>query len=280
MSRLSRPAILMPLAFLFGLAGLGLQALGPHALGPPALAQPSPAPTFAHDIVVRDAERLDLVIKTLGQGEPAKKALAERPGALRSTGLKQLADGADPRAAVRTLSLAVAADVRDRVAWLGLARAFLAVVPDANRGADRFDLPSSASGAAWRAYQLATAPKDKAAALAVLADAMKRRSMWRPAIDALKASVTLDPQAEVQATLETLRAEHGFRVVDYKTESDAAEPRLCINFSERLAGAAPDVSKFVTLDGREPETLTAEGSQLCLDGLKHGARYAVHVRRP
>lgn len=268
MLRLPRAAFALP---------LGL-ALGLMLLPAPAPAQQMATAAFTNPIVVRDGERIDQIIKALAASEPGKKAATERPGVLRSAGLKQLADGTDHRAAVRTLSLAVAADPKDRAAWAGLAQAFLAVEPDPGRGADRTELPANASGSAWRAHQLSRTPAEKAASLALLAEAMKRRSLWRPAIEALKLSVALDAKPEVQEALETLRAEHGFRVVNYKVESDAAAPRLCVNFSERVRGAAADVSKFVTLDGREPETLSAEGSQLCLDGLKHGARYAVQVR--
>ena len=58
----------------------------------------------------------------------------------------------------------------------------------------------------------------KARALAVLGDALQRRSYWRPAIDALKTSLALADNAQVREAYEKLRAEHGFRMIDYKTE--------------------------------------------------------------
>ncbi len=239
---------------------------------------PTAGAAFSHPIVTRDAERLEATLKALRESEAGRVAAAEPAGTARAAGLKALAEGKDAREAMRLLSLAVAVAPNDQAAWAGLARATLAIAPDPHRGAERYDLPARASGAAWQAYRLGRTEAEKAAALAVLADAMKRRSMWRPAIDALKASVALSPSAEVQDALEALRAEHGFRVVDYKIESDSAEPRLCVNFSERLAATPAEAGKFVTLDGREPESLTSEGNQLCLDGLKHGNRYAVQVR--
>lgn len=268
MGRWLRTALVISSAMVLGLDGGGR----------PVKAQQSPMAGFSNPIVTRDAEKIDGIIKGIAASEADKAGGAEKPGSLRAAGLKLLVEGNDARGAVRLLSLAVAADAKDRAAWAGLARALLAAKPDANRPADRSEFPARASGAAWHAYLLSTSPKDKAASLALLAEAMKARSMWRPAIEALKASVALDPAPEVREALAALRAEHGFRVVDYKIESDAAEPRLCVNFSERLAGAAADMTKFITLDGREPETLSAEGSQLCLDSLKHGARYTVQVR--
>ncbi|MDX2155183.1 MAG: alpha-2-macroglobulin [Hyphomicrobiaceae bacterium] len=256
-------------------AALGLALL---ASAPEVRAQ-QPPPAFSHQIVTRDAERLDLAIKAIRDSEAGRRAGAGSAGAQRDAGLKLLADGSDPRAAVRALSLAVAGAPKDTASWLGLARAFLAVAPDPSRSSERYDLPSSGAGAAWRAYETAATGREKAAALAVLAEALKRRSMWRPAIEALKASVGLDANEEVKEALEMLRAEHGFRVVDYKVDSDAAAPRLCVNLSERLAVMPPaDLGKFAVIDGKEPESLTGEGNQLCFDGLKHGARYAVQVR--
>ena len=55
-----------------------------------------------------------------------------------------------------------------------------------DKGNERYDLPVNASGAAYIAYQRAQDDGHKARALAVLGDALERRSFWRPAIDALK----------------------------------------------------------------------------------------------
>src|SRR5690606_8963897 len=140
------------------------------------------------------------------------------------------------------------------------------------RPAERYSIPVNASGAAYRALETATSDQQRAEALAALGEALKARSMWRPAIDALAASVRLVNDDAVSTTLDALRAEHGFRVIDYKTQSDAVEPRLCINFSERLPSAPGDLQKFVAIDGREPQNMTVEGQQLCIDGLEHGKR--------
>ncbi len=92
----------------------------------------------------------------------------------------------------------------------------------------------------------------KARALAVLGDAMQRRSYWRPAIDALKASLALAEAADVREAYEKLRAEHGFRMTDYSTDGDAATPRVCIQFSENLSRGQTDFAKFVSVNGTRP----------------------------
>src|SRR5690606_34443949 len=100
-----------------------------------------------------------------------------------------------PRAASRSYAAAVVADDKAPESWLGLARALLAIKPNSDNSAERYDLPVNASGAAYRAYELASDDALKARALAVLGEAMQRRSYWRPAIDALRASLSLVEQS-------------------------------------------------------------------------------------
>ena len=225
---------------------------------------------FAHHEVAKDGERYETYLK-------ANWHLADRQGPeLRAEGNRLLAT--DPRAASRGFAGAVVADDHDAEAWMGLSRALLAIVPDQDKGSERYDLPVNASGAAYLAYERAETPDLKARALAVLSAALVRRSYWRPAIDALKSSLALADNGQVRATYEKLRNEHGFRMVDYKTESESATPRLCLQFSESLARGEVDFSKFVSVDGKDPQGIAAEGEQLCIEGLTHGQRYEVQLR--
>ncbi|HEX9882246.1 MAG TPA: MG2 domain-containing protein, partial [Hyphomicrobium sp.] len=232
-----------------------------------ATAQEQP---FAHHDVEGDAQRYETYLKANWQ-------LDGRDGpALRSEGDRMLAS--DPRTASRSYAGAVVADAQDAAAWLGLARSLLAVPPDPNKGSERYDLPVNASGAAYLAYQRAQETQLKANALVVLAAALQRRSYWRPAIDALKTSLALSDDASVHQLYDKLRAEHGFRMVDYKTESESATPRLCLQFSESLSRGQVDFAKFVSVDGKDPQGVVAEGEQLCIEGLAHGERYEVNLR--
>src|SRR5262249_11120150 len=152
---------------------------------------------------------------------------------LAAEGEKGLLPGGDVRAAARSFALAVVADTSDAKAWLGLARALLAAKPDF--GSERSDFPVNPSGAAFRAYPPAQTPGVKADALWGLHEALKRRAFWRAAIDALAASLALVENGDVRHAYEQLVAEHGFRILEYKVDADAIVPRLCIQFSERLA---------------------------------------------
>ena len=227
-------------------------------------------PGFSHSGVQADAKRYEAYLK--GSWQPGNRNVRE----LKAEGARVLSAGTDPRAAARNFAQVVVADPNDADSWQNLARALLAIKPDA--GSERYDLPVNASGAAWNAYERATAPAAKANALWIMHEALKRRSYWRPAIDALKASLTLAANSEVQEAYDKLVAEHGFRVVDYKIEADSPLPRLCINFSERLAPGQIDWAEYFKVDGKDPQTVTAEARQVCIDGLAHGKRYEVQVR--
>ena len=58
---------------------------------------------------------------------------------------------------------------------------------------------------------------------------------WRPALNAYAASLKLADEPAVRTTYEELREKHGFRITDYKVDSDSASPRVCFQFSEPLA---------------------------------------------
>ena len=92
-----------------------------------------------------------------------------------------------------------------------------------------------AATAAYIAYQRAGNTQDEADALAVLGRALAERSIWRPALDALRLSLDQREVADARGQYEKLRDEHGFRLMDYTIDSDSASPRVCFQFSEELA---------------------------------------------
>ncbi len=227
--------------------------------------------SFSHTGLARDAQRYEASLKT--NSTPGRQKAQD----LVAAGRKAQAASGDHRSATRSFALAVAAEPNNAEAWLALAGALLATPPDPARPSERYVLPTHASGAAYLAYERATTPAAKARALAVLSTALQRRSLWRPAIEALKTSLALADDPEVRETYEALRSEHGFRLVDYTVEADAAQPRVCLQFSEDLK-RGEDFAQFVAVGGKDAQALTAEGRQLCVEGLSHGQRYELVVR--
>ncbi|MCB1509635.1 MAG: alpha-2-macroglobulin family protein, partial [Hyphomicrobiaceae bacterium] len=231
----------------------------------------SPEP-FKHEGVARDAQRYETwLLKNW-------KAPAGRAASYRAQGQRLLDDGKDVRAASRQFALAIAADPKNSLGWIGLAESILAIREAEMRGSERYNIPVNASGAAYIAYERAGTAEVKAQAAAVLAKALARRSYWRPALEAYKVSLALRDDSRVRQAYDALRAVRGFRITNYQIDNESASPRLCIQFSERLKRGDVDFAKYVTVGGRDPQTVSAEGSQLCIEGFKHGQRYEVQVR--
>jgi uncharacterized protein YfaS (alpha-2-macroglobulin family) len=230
----------------------------------------SAASRFTHQGIADDAARYERYVRETWKS--GGKTAAD----LKLAAAKQMA--ADARAASRSYATAVSADPKNAESWLGLAKALLAIKTTDENSSERYDLPVNASGAAYRAYELATGKAEQAAALAVLGEAMQRRAYWRPAIDAYRISLELAEAPAVRATYEKLRAEHGFRMTDYKTDTEGSRPRVCAVFSENLSRGDIDFAKFVSVDGKDPESVAVEGSQLCIEGLTYGQRYQINIR--
>ena len=255
-------------ALLIGLAMLSATALAimafevRHARAEPA--------TFIHGGLAKDGERYETYLKS--HWKPGRQS----PAQLIAAGSKAM--GKDAREAARNYAMAAVGQPANAEGWIGLAQALLAIEPDPNKGSERYDLPVNASGAAYLAQERASNKAQRARALAVLSQALKRRAFWRPAIESLKASLMLVSDTETQAELDRLMAEHGFRMTDYRTDSEAASPRVCLQFSEELARGSVDFSKYVSVGGQDPSGVTAENKQLCIEGLKHGERYEIQLK--
>ncbi len=224
--------------------------------------------SFRRDDLADSAIRLEAEIKS-NAGVVAKSAAM----------LRGDADAAfrrnDPRAGLQILGQIASVAPEDSANWLRLAQTVLQIRPANN--SEQTLMRERASTAAYIAYQRAGNAGEEAQALAVLGQAMSLRRLWRPALDALRLSLDLREVAEVRASYEKLRGEHGFRLLDYTVDSDGATPRVCFQFSEDLARRA-DFSPYVTQAGTDSPALSSEERQLCVEGLKHGERYNLHLR--
>ncbi len=168
-------------------------------------------------------------------------------------------------------------------------RGALAITPDdgalwletaqtANRFTNGADMASEAALAALNGYQLARTTQSRAEALAVLARALENLQNYRAALSAYKASLELVQAKTVETAYLDLKARQGFRVTGHTIDADSASPRACVQFSEQLLKNGPDYASFVTLDGAAPQAVEAKGSEICVEGLKHGQRYKLAFR--
>ncbi|HET9903410.1 MAG TPA: alpha-2-macroglobulin [Xanthobacteraceae bacterium] len=180
------------------------------------------------------------------------------------------------RRAVELLSQVAVAEPNASGNWLRLSQA-IAQLPAANNN-ERAQLLERASTAAFLAYQRAAGKEAEAESLARLGRLFAQRRLWRPALDAMRLSLERHENAELRLQYEQARNDHGFRLLDYTVDSDAASPRACFQFSEDLPGRRTDFSPFVSVAGIDKPALSADGKQLCVEGLKHGERYFITLR--
>jgi alpha-2-macroglobulin len=160
--------------------------------------------------------------------------------------------------------------------WLKLARAIMQTLPYNDR--EKSEALERAGAAAYIAYQRASNRGEEADALLVIGRSFSDRHIWRPALDATRLSLDIREVADVRAFYEKMREDHGFRLLDYSVDADAASPRACFQFSEDLPVKRTDFSPFIAVAGMDKPALSAEERQLCVEGLKHGERYSVTLR--
>jgi alpha-2-macroglobulin len=223
---------------------------------------------FKRDDLADSAIKLEAQIKS--EAGPVAKS-----GASLRTDADAAFKRSDFRTGLQILGQIAATTPDDSGNWLRLARTIFQIRP-ANSSEQTF-LLERASTAAYIAYQRAGNPGDEADALAVLGRAMSERTLWRPALDALRLSLDMREVADVRGEYEKMRDEHGFRLLDYTVDSDSASPRACFQFSEDLAKRT-DFTPFLALAGNDKPALSSEGKQLCVDGLTHGERYNINLR--
>jgi alpha-2-macroglobulin len=182
----------------------------------------------------------------------------------------------DQRTGMQLLGQIVAVAPGDAANWLRLARTIMQIRPADDRA--RTALQERAATAAYIAYQRTNNRNEEAEALVILGRSLADRSLWRPALDALRLSLDVREVADVRAQYEKMRDDHGFRLLDYSVDSDSASPRACFQFSEELPGKRADFSPFVAVGGEDKPALSVDDHQLCVEGLKHGERYAITIR--
>ena len=232
-------------------------------------------PTNAADKLFKRDDLADAAIKLEAQIK-AEAGQVTKPAAA----LRREADAAfqrnDFRSGMQILGQIVAVAADDSANWLRLAKTVLQIRPSNDR--ERTTLLERAATAAYIAYQRSGSAGEEAESLVVVARTYADRSVWRPALDALRVSLDLREVAEVRQQYERIRADHGFRLLDYSVDADAASPRVCFQFSEDLPGKRTDFSPFVSVAGQDKPAISVQDRQLCVEGLKHGERYAVTLR--
>ena len=229
---------------------------------------------YAREDMASDAVRLAETIRTQAAKIGAITA-GKSPDTLRKAAIAAAAAGkfAD---AQKLAAAAISTAPKDPANWLTLSE--IATRADDAQANDRYDLVTAGATAAYAAYERSTSPQAQARALATLGALLARHELWRPALDALRASLDKEDAPDVRNIYETMRAEHGFRIVDYKVDNESTAPRACFNFSDPLARKT-DFAPYVAVAGASETAISNEDQQLCVEGLKHGERYQITLRQ-
>lgn len=183
------------------------------------------------------------------------------------------------QAAMVAYRQALAINANDRAVWQALAEAALRradAVAGQSEGDNSYDLSYVGSNAAMNAFLRSTSEDDRAASLRALANAMEYREMWREVIATYRAALALAPDADVEAHLDSVVAQHGFRVTDHVVDAEAASPRICMVFSEPLGST--DLSAYVSVANAPQVSVETESEQICVEGVQHGNRYTIKLR--
>ncbi len=183
----------------------------------------------------------------------------------------------DPRAALPLANQAVLAAPNNPAAWRLMARVARAITPKDWR--ERYDMQERAVNAAYLAYQRSRSREDEAASLGLLGQIFEWREMWRPALTAYRISLETNANQTIRTAYEALREKRGFRLSEHQVDADAASPRACFTFTEPLARGRVDFTPYVAVSGRGDFAVVAEDQQICVDGLRHGERYAIVLRQ-
>ncbi len=160
--------------------------------------------------------------------------------------------------------------------WADYARLLLAAGQgegDAQRGLREGALTASING-----YLRAPDAALRHSILLTMGQALESLDRGRDTVQALRLAQSLQPRDDTALALEDAIGKYGFRITETVVQSDGAEPRICVSFSEDLATSGVDYTPYVQLP--EPDLTVGPGGwrQLCVDGVQHGARYAVTFR--
>ncbi len=161
-------------------------------------------------------------------------------------------------------------------AWLGLARASLSFDPNDWQARQR--LLAASSSAAINSFLMAGTEAERLRALGALGQAMAARDQWRPAIRALRAALAVKEDASIRAIYEGWLADHGFRITGHRVDSDAANPRICVDLSDPLPKDRAGLADFLQVEAGRGLTVELDPQSLCVDGVIHGERYRLRVR--
>ncbi|MDP4034481.1 MAG: alpha-2-macroglobulin family protein [Pseudorhodobacter sp.] len=160
--------------------------------------------------------------------------------------------------------------------WVDYARLLMAA-GERDQGKQR-NFRDRAFSATINAYLRAPGKALRHTALVEMARVLEAIDRGRDTVQALRLAQGLQPRDDTAAALDVAIGKYGFRITEHDVQSDSARPRICATFSEDLLASGVDYANFVQLPEPGLTVTTGGWRQICVEGVSHGARYALTFR--
>ena len=178
-------------------------------------------------------------------------------------------------AAINLLGIAV--NINDGASdWAELARLYVRMAEQNN--SNKGEAQQSALDATINGYLRADSPALRHSLLVQMANILEDRDRGLEMVPALRLAQQIEARSATQAALDKAIGKYGFRITEHEVQSDSAEPRICVQFSDDLAKTDLDFTKFVQLDGKGLTVEKTAEQTLCVAGVSHGSRYSLIFR--
>ncbi|WP_050518002.1 alpha-2-macroglobulin family protein [Pseudorhodobacter antarcticus] len=142
-----------------------------------------------------------------------------------------------------------------------------------NRGA----LQARALAASVNGYVRADGAGLRHSILVQMAEVLEAQGRGADMVPALRLAQAVQPRVDTEVALGVAMGKYGFRVMENDVQSDSARPRICAQFSGDLAKGV-DFNPFVQMDAAGLTVERNGDRSLCVEGVAHGARYALTFR--
>ncbi len=174
------------------------------------------------------------------------------------------------------LHLAALNDIDSADGWIEVAR-----IANKWKGKDRKQrrfVKEISAAAAINGYLRAKSPQTQVNALLELATALEKQNHGRQSIPTLRLAYTLAPRSDITDAIDRAVSLYGFRIADHRIDHNAAQPRVCAEFSEPLVKAGINYADFVKLTD-SGLAIESEGQQICIEGMSHGENIRLTFRK-
>jgi uncharacterized protein YfaS (alpha-2-macroglobulin family) len=186
------------------------------------------------------------------------------------------ARGGNTKGALRWLAQAVALSDEAGL-WAEYSAVLLRHSDNQSGSSSKREARKQALAAGLNAYLRASSGEVQVNGLVAAARALEKLGRGRDMLPLLRLAEEIAPRRDTARLLDRMIEKYGFRVTDSRVQSDSATPRLCVEFSEPLLLSGVTYEDYLKLSA-PGIVATAEGRELCVEGLEHGRRYQMTLR--